>query len=271
MSSSGYKILWVQDDLRGPFNGVLETPEGTKVWFSREDTTQISAAASPAERSYLLYELSEDHLQQLTKNHEEACAITGAPLKHGDPRIIKRKVEMRTKDESTKEEGKEYDAQFRTLLSPVSFKHNGQGLKIMQNMQKRGIDPRAMRAEFLKQQNALKGIQKHEEGETQKAILITASRQLRCREIPTDKSKHKTVIAGALHCENPVELSCSRLAVGPLEGLEIRIWYDDNANGKNKRASKLVGFDVANEILVMVNDHDLSEEDFLTVEKMLVE
>lgn len=143
----------------------------------------------------------------------------------------------------------------------------GQGDQIMREMQKRGIDPKAMREQMKEQQRALRGLGgKHGDATTQ-VILITTSRQAKVRKIP--RGNITAAVGSILKCPSPVELSCSRLAQGPLSGKTIKVWYDPEHAGKNRRASKIVGFSIGGEIVVVVDDEDLSEANFTAAEKKL--
>jgi hypothetical protein len=58
--------------------------------------------------------------------------------------------------------------------------------------------------------------------------------------------------------------------VGPLAGKTIKLWYDASHTGKNRRATKLMGFPIAGDVLVVLEDGNLSEADFLAAEKLIV-
>lgn len=143
----------------------------------------------------------------------------------------------------------------------------GQGQQMVREMQRRGIDQKAMHALVLGQQKALKEISAKSSGPTKKVILITSSRQLKMRNVPI--SSIQPSVARIINSSNVVELSCSRLAAGPLEGKTIKVWCDTERKGKNKRASKIVGFQIAGEILIIMEEGDLNEKDFLAAEKLL--
>lgn len=140
----------------------------------------------------------------------------------------------------------------------------GQGDQIMREMQKRGIDPKAMRAQMLQQQRALRGLTRKTGDSTLEVILITTSRQAKVRKIPRDNIT--AAVASILKCPSPVELSCSRLAQGPLVGHTIKVWYDPERPGKNRRASKIIGFPIGGEIVIVMDDN-LTEANFIAAEK----
>lgn len=113
-----------------------------------------------------------------------------------------------------------------------------------------------------------------------KAILITETRRMKVVDIPDlmiNKSVSDISLSSSLEAikmiklfgkEEPIKASCSRLAIGPLKGREIKAWYDPKSKKKNKRASKLVGFDVSGKVLI-VGDGDLNGDHFSEVEGML--
>jgi len=144
----------------------------------------------------------------------------------------------------------------------------GQGQQIIREMQRKGIDPKVMRSHILEEQKILKGLSSKVTEMTKKAILITNSRQLKVRNIPI--SSIKIAAANLVKSSDPVELSCSRLAAGPLKGKTIKVWCNPQHPGKNKRASKIIGFPMGGEMLIIMEEGDLNEKDFLAAEKLLI-
>lgn len=144
---------------------------------------------------------------------------------------------------------------------------SGQSDRIMKEMQKRGMNPHAMKAEMEALRKVARNLQTKALGIMKKVVIITLNRQLKSRTIPAGSDE--TVVRSIMHCESPVEISCSRLALGPLFGKTIRVWYDATLKGKNKRASKIVGFAVAGDIIIHCENEDLTEEDFSAAELLL--
>lgn len=144
---------------------------------------------------------------------------------------------------------------------------SGQSERIIKEMQKRGMNPHTMKAEMEAQRKVARNLQTKALGVMKKAIIITLNRQLKSRGIPAGSDE--TVVRSIIHSQTPVEISCSRLALGPLAGKTIKVWYDATLKGKNKRATKIVGFPVAGDIIIHCEDEDLTEEDFLAVEELL--
>ena len=141
----------------------------------------------------------------------------------------------------------------------------GQGDKIMKEMKKRGINPKAMKAQVSKQKKVLRALKTPTI--TKQVVLITTSRQARSRRLPLDNILPS--VSNILKCSEPVELSCSRLAQGPLAGKTIKVWYNPENIGKNRRATKLVGFPVGGEIIIVMEEGDLTEEILTLAEKHL--
>lgn len=146
---------------------------------------------------------------------------------------------------------------------------SGQGEEIIQEMQNRGLDPKAMRSQMLEHQNSLRGISTKSLELTKKVILITVSRKIKVRNIPLNSVSQSA--ENILHTSEPVELSCSRLARGPLKDAIIKVWYNPNHPGVNRRASKIIGFNIGGEILIVNNEGDISEDQFLTAEKHITQ
>ena len=143
----------------------------------------------------------------------------------------------------------------------------GQGDQIMKEMKKRGLDPRVLKAQMREQQKALRGLENKNIADTKQVVLITTSRQVKTRKLPNDN--YLPNIKTILKCNDPVELSCSRLAQGPLSGKTIKVWYNPEHTGKNRRATKIVGFPIGGEIIVIVEEDNLTETNFLAAEKTL--
>ena len=143
----------------------------------------------------------------------------------------------------------------------------GQGKQLMREMQRRGIDPNVMRAQLLEQQKALRNMTA-DRGDTKSVILITHNRQLKVRNISAVNVS--LAVQSVMKSSTIVELSCSRLANGPLEKKTIKVWCDPGCKGKNnRRLAKIVGFPIAGDGVVVVEDEDLTEADFLAAERLL--
>lgn len=112
-------ILWVQDNINGPINGVAKYKD-EEVWFSKNES------------KFHLFKLSNDILNKLTENHKNYCELTGKPLKHGDPTKIKRHkqvVKIPTKPH-IKEGENSVEAKLRSLGDSATFYHSVNPLDI---------------------------------------------------------------------------------------------------------------------------------------------
>lgn len=134
---------------------------------------------------------------------------------------------------------------------------------IMSQMKDKGINPAKLQTQA---KNMMK--KASSKGQQRKCVLVTTSRKYKSRNVSCIDTK--TSVSGILLTPTPVEISCSRLAVGNLENKTIKIWYNPNAQGKNRLASKLAGFPIGGEIIVFCPDCDLTETDIISVESQLV-
>jgi len=138
-----------------------------------------------------------------------------------------------------------------------------QGKQIIDEMRRKGVDLDLMKSQLIERQKLLK----KPSANPRKCVLITGNRQLKMRTVePGLESLTATKI---IQSGTPVEFSCSRLAIGPLSGKTIKVWCDPNRKGSNKRLAKILGFPVAGEALIIMYDGDLTEQDFISAEKLL--
>lgn len=141
------------------------------------------------------------------------------------------------------------------------------GKEILNACANKGIDSKVMRETYLAKQLETKGLSKDTTNK-KVAVLITTSRQLKLRNIPLNNvSECADKIINSN--QRPVELSCSRLAIGPLQGKTIKVWCDTTRKGKNRRLSKILGFNVAGDGLIIMEEGDLTEEHFIQAERLL--
>lgn len=141
------------------------------------------------------------------------------------------------------------------------------GQKIKEEVVRQGIGNRATLENMKEQKKLYDRANIKAKGSPQKAILITSSKQIKVKEIHPKMLKEEA--GKILKTDNPVEISCSRLSNGPLDNKSIKVWYDEKCKGNNKRASNIIGFKIAGDLLIVVDNEDLSEQDFRTVEKLL--
>lgn len=145
-----------------------------------------------------------------------------------------------------------------------------QGKKLMEEMEKRGIDSQMLKSEVVKQKNTLRGLTKT--SDTKQVLLITNSRQVKVRNV--NVYNMETIIKSILKSGKVVELSCSRLASGPLLGKTVKLWCNPDLPNEgnssiNKRLTKIIGFPIGGEGIIVLEDGNLNEKDFLLAEKRL--
>jgi len=133
----------------------------------------------------------------------------------------------------------------------------GHGDHIMKEMRRRGMDPKAMKSKLKDQQKSVKGLGAMSVEMTKKVVLITRSRKIKTKSVPTNSAN--VAISGLLRVEDPNVVACSRLAQGPLSGNIIKLWYDSANTTRNRLASKLAGFTVGGEIVIESEDGDVTE------------
>jgi len=143
-----------------------------------------------------------------------------------------------------------------------------QGKQIKEEMTRKGLDNKDLKAQMEQQKKLYVEANNKAKGEAKKAILITSSKIMKSKDIHVKILKSEAIkIVGS---DNVLEMPCSRLATGPLLNKTIKVWYDPNRKGNNTRASKIVDFKIAGELLIVMEEGDLTENDFKLAEKLLL-
>lgn len=143
-----------------------------------------------------------------------------------------------------------------------------QGKQIKEEMMRKGLDNKDLKAQMEQQKRLYVEANNKAKGEAKKAILITSSKIMKSKDIHPKILKSEAIkIVGS---DNALEMPCSRLATGPLLNKTIKVWYDPNRKGNNTRASKIVDFKIAGELLIVMEEGDLTENDFKLAEKLLL-
>lgn len=143
---------------------------------------------------------------------------------------------------------------------------SGQGDQILKEMQRRGMDMNAIRSQMMEQKKMMHGLMPKTD-DMKRVILITSNRQLKNRTVPL--TGVASVAENILKSSKVVELACSRLAVKALQGKTIKVWCDPDNKGKNRRLSKILGFPMGGEGLIVMEEGDLDEKSFLDAEASL--
>jgi hypothetical protein len=143
-----------------------------------------------------------------------------------------------------------------------------QGKQIKEEMMRKGVDNKEMKIQMEQQKKLYIEANNKAKGEAKKAIIITSSKIMKSKDIHVKILKSEAIkIIGS---DNAIEISCSRLAVGPLQNKTITVWYDPTRKGNNKRASEIVNFKIAGELLIVMEEGDLTQDDFKLAEKLVL-
>jgi len=143
-----------------------------------------------------------------------------------------------------------------------------QGKQIKEEMMRKGLDNKDLKVQMEQQKKLYVEANNKAKGEAKKAILITSSKIMKSKDIHVKILKSEAIkIVGS---DDVLEMPCSRLATGPLLNKTIKVWYDPNRKGNNTRASKIVDFKIAGELLIVMEEGDLTENDFKLAEKLLL-
>lgn len=143
--------------------------------------------------------------------------------------------------------------------------NGGNAAELMTMMKKKGVNIKKIKSDMKQQKKLQNRAAVQLAGPTQSVILITTGRKHKLKSLHINNMKDEILkIVG----ESGIELSCSRLAVGPLEGSSIKLWYNTSYLGKNKRTTKLIGFPIGGPAII-VADRAISIDEFLAAEKML--
>lgn len=149
------------------------------------------------------------------------------------------------------------------------FATSSQANEVRKELQKKGVNPSVVRKQLKQRKKEKKAIPASLiMKRTQKAILITESRKVKPITLSCDNLE--LAISEVLHVSAPIELSCSRLAQGPLAGKSVKVWYDADNKTKNKLTSKILGYSVGGCMVIIVKDEDLLLDDFMSAKNALI-
>ena len=144
-----------------------------------------------------------------------------------------------------------------------------QAKEARQELQKKGVSRKSVKKQLKKIKKEKKSIpQSLAITTSQKAVLITNSRKI--KQITLSCANIELSVWDILHVSAPVELSCSRLAQGPLKGKTIKVWYDADDKSRNKLTSKIIGFPVGGSMIILVKDEDLTVDDFMLAKEAMI-
>lgn len=143
-----------------------------------------------------------------------------------------------------------------------------QGEQIKQELNRQGAANKTTLQVMLKQKKLYSQINNNAKGEAKKVVLITTSKQIKNKEVHklTLEAEAKRLVGS----DDALEISCSRMSVGPLLGKTIKAWYSPGRKGFNNLASSMVGFNIAGELLLIMEEGNLLESDVRDAKKYLM-
>lgn len=141
-----------------------------------------------------------------------------------------------------------------------------EGEKIKKEMQKQGVNNKAMLESALAQKKLIDEANNKTKGVAKKVVLITTSKQIKSKNI---RSLIVEEEAKKLVGDDAIQISCSCMATGVLKGKTLKAWYSPKRKGRNPLASLIVGFDIAGELLLIMEEGDLLEKDVIDAKNRL--
>ena len=146
------------------------------------------------------------------------------------------------------------------------FMDSGNGQVILDEAKKLGIDPKLLMQKMAQYNRAMKAKAPHKGDKTTTVVVLNSKRQF----------KEQTVIAGfadttasTLLGGTAVEIKCTRMAVGPLAGKTVKVWYLPDDPKPNRRAKRLTGFKAGSNIIIGCDDGPVTTKMITAVEKIL--
>jgi len=162
------------------------------------------------------------------------------------------------------------DPKMRQVLTNLS--QSDQGKKILEKMRQTGVNPTKVRADLKKQEKEANRMKRLETPKDERlryqALLITRSRKVKPISLPINAGlvDIKPLFPSSA---SVIELACSRLAIGPLAGKMVKIFYDQADQTVNKRTKRLVGYKIGGDLLVVVSGHQMTEKELERIEDLL--
>lgn len=144
---------------------------------------------------------------------------------------------------------------------------SGQADGILKELASKGVDKDQI-MELIDTHASKGGLKVPPPKDVRLAVLVTQSRQLKAKKLNA-----MNVTAGVLQvlrCTEPRHITCDRIAVGPLAGKKVQVWFDPAVKAGNRRAIKILSRPIGGDVLFLLDDEDLSVADFTTAEAMAV-
>lgn len=150
------------------------------------------------------------------------------------------------------------------LIDVLSTK---EGKKLSENVKKSGLKRKdALRAQKqMKKQESLlnpKQIQKN-------AVMITLNRKI--KNVKLNSKNIEESIKKLIKPNELAEIKLPNFSIGKFENINIKLWYDPSLGGVNKKISRLLGYNISGDVILVCDGQDFTDNDFLYIEKLMGE
>lgn len=133
---------------------------------------------------------------------------------------------------------------------------SGQGEWLKQELNKKGIK----RKDLKKQLKSVKRATVKDDYFEKTAIVITSAKKM--KPVKMNKTLDLNQVYKFVNSTNVKQEICFEL-----ENIPVKVWYDESRKGRNARASKILGKNVAGDFLFEIEGDDFEPEDFLDIER----
>jgi hypothetical protein len=142
-----------------------------------------------------------------------------------------------------------------------------EGKKLSENVKKSGLK----RKDALKAQKQMKKQEKLlNPPQIQKnAVMITFNRKIKNIKLNTKNIEES--IKKLIKPNELAEIKVPNFSVGKFENINIKIWYDPSLGGVNKKISRLLGYNISGDVIILCDNQDFTSNDFLYIEKLISE
>jgi hypothetical protein len=197
---------------------------------------------------------------------EQKDKIKGALRSVNLPKMVEKMANNpQGMDKAVEESAKVMTPQMMDQAKKVAA--GGQGDQLRKQVLKQGMSPKQMQKDYKEQQRLARAVSEQSRGPTKRACLLDTNRKFKAKEVPvSDDIKD---MAKALQAQDVVKMPYSRMAIGPLQGKSVAVWYVTGDKRRNKRIEKLLGKPHGARILISVKDEDLEVATIEEVEKLL--
>ena len=139
-----------------------------------------------------------------------------------------------------------------------------EGEKLSKTVNKKGVT----RSKMMREYKVMKKNMKQEEAPPpslpRTIIIVSENRQLTEKVVSLVTIKED--IKKILKCQEPIEVTAPLLSEGHLSGKDIKIWYDSNNKGRNRKLSKLAGIRCGGAGIIVCYTDDLTSDGIKFIE-----